>query len=189
MKNNICVYRHRRLDTNQIFYIGIGLKYRPNDIKYRNRYWNHIVSKTKYQVEVLYDNLSWEEACELEIFLIEIYGRKDLKQGNLCNLTNGGDGSYGRVLSKETKFKMSKGRLGKLGTFKGKKHTPEVIAKISLRRKGIPSYFKKIINKDKNIIYSSCIEAAKDLGINTSTLTYHLINKNSKFNIEYYKEQ
>lgn len=29
MENNICVYRHRRLDTNQVFYVGIGTKYRP----------------------------------------------------------------------------------------------------------------------------------------------------------------
>jgi hypothetical protein len=31
MENNILVYRHRRNDTNEVFYIGIGKKRRPFD--------------------------------------------------------------------------------------------------------------------------------------------------------------
>lgn len=186
--NNICVYRHKRLDTDEIFYIGIGLKYRPNDIKNRNRYWNHIINKTKYKVEILFENLTWKDACELEKSLIWLYGRKDLKNGTLCNLTDGGEGSYGRKISEETRKKLSKGRFGKPGTFKGRVHSDENKYKLSQMRIGVPSYHKKVINNDKNIIYNSCTEAANDLGIDVSTLTYHLKNKKSKFNIEYYNE-
>lgn len=73
----------------------------------RNKYWRNIVNKTKYSIEILYNNLSWEDAVDLEIFLIELYGRRDLNEGNLVNLTNGGEGSLGRKMTKELKEKIS----------------------------------------------------------------------------------
>jgi hypothetical protein len=86
------VYRHIRLDKNEPFYIGIG-----KDIKRafrkdsRNDYWNNI-SKNGYEVEILFENLTWEEACEKEKEFIKLYGRKDKGTGILCNMTDGGDG-------------------------------------------------------------------------------------------------
>jgi len=107
-ENNKVVYRHRRLDTNKIFYIGMGDLKRAysKDTAKRNKIWNDIVNKTIYQVEILADNLSWEDACELEVLLIEQYGRINLKTGTLANLTNGGDGSKGCSPSKETREKI-----------------------------------------------------------------------------------
>lgn len=35
--NNTIVYRHRRLDTNKIFYVGIGKDKRPYDINNRRK--------------------------------------------------------------------------------------------------------------------------------------------------------
>ena len=41
------VYRHRRLDNNQIFYIGIGNKEKRAYIKTkRSKFWNKINNKT-----------------------------------------------------------------------------------------------------------------------------------------------
>lgn len=135
MKNNICVYCHRRLDNNKIFYIGIGYKHRSEDKNNRNKYWNNIVNKSEYSVEILRENLSWEEACELEIFLISLYGRKDLNTGCLCNLTDGGEGSYGRKISEETRKKLGKGKENNKW-WVGRKHKKESKEKIRKFRQG-----------------------------------------------------
>jgi hypothetical protein len=53
--------------------------------------------------EMLFENMSFE----LEIDMIKNIGRKDLKRGPLCNLTNGGDGCSGKIYTLETKKKIS----------------------------------------------------------------------------------
>lgn len=121
------VYRHIRLDTNEIFYIGIGSE--NNDYKRahtkrnRNKYWHNIVNKTNYEVEIILDNLTWEEACTKEIEFIKLYGRRDLNQGTLVNMTEGGEGPLGFMHSQESKDKMSKSRIGKPSRNKGKPGT------------------------------------------------------------------
>jgi predicted GIY-YIG superfamily endonuclease len=111
MINSIyCLYRHIRLDKNEPFYIGIGTLDRPYSKHQRNRYWNYIVKKTDYNVEILLDGLTWEVACEKEKEFIKLYGRKDLGYGSLVNLTDGGDGTINHRHTQETKEKM-KGRL------------------------------------------------------------------------------
>lgn len=119
------VYRHRRLDTYEVFYIGIGKKEKRAYSKYnRNKHWHNIVNKVGYIVEILYEVDTWEEACELEMLLISEYGRKDLGLGNLVNRTDGGDGCLGAKCSKETRQKLS-------NSMRGKKHTEETKQKIS----------------------------------------------------------
>jgi hypothetical protein len=115
------VYRHIRLDKNEPFYIGIGgdSNYkRAYTKKGRNDFWNRIVNKTDYEVEILIDGLSWEQACEKEKEFIKLYGRKDLKSGTLSNLTDGGDGIQN--ISIEVRKKMSlknKGNKNALGCY------------------------------------------------------------------------
>ena len=106
------VYRHRRLDNNSIFYIGIGVnKNRAYQTRSRNNFWKNIVSKTKYQVEIIANGINYDDAKELEIFLISIYKRKDLYNGILCNMTDGGDGNSN--MSAEVKNKISTSLRGK----------------------------------------------------------------------------
>jgi hypothetical protein len=110
------VYRHIRLDKNEPFYIGIGSDENYNRAKTntrRNKHWINI-SKFGYEVDILFNELSWDEACEKEKEFIALYGREDLGKGSLCNLTNGGDGVLGRKFkhSEESKLKMSKSRKG-----------------------------------------------------------------------------
>lgn len=110
------VYRHIRLDKNEPFYIGIGSDENYNRAKTntrRNKHWLNI-SKFGFEVDILFDNLTWNEACEKEKEFIALYGRSDLGKGVLCNLTNGGDGVLGRIFkhSEDSKLKMSKTRKG-----------------------------------------------------------------------------
>lgn len=87
------VYQHRRKDTNDIFYIGIGeSKTRAYSKSGRNRTWHQITSNTEYTVEILHDNLTREQAKEIERTLIKEHGRLDKNQGKLANKSNGGEG-------------------------------------------------------------------------------------------------
>jgi len=87
-----CVYQHRRLDTGNIFYVGIGqLKNRSISTKSRNPYWRNIVRKTTVVVEIIGTFEKREDACLLEKKLIKQY-KKISEGGTLCNITDGGDG-------------------------------------------------------------------------------------------------
>ena len=105
-----CVYEHIRPDTNTIFYIGIGKK---NNRAYskcsRNTYWKNIVKKCNntFNINILHDALSWEEACEKEKQYIKQYGRIDNSTGILCNMTDGGEGILNLQHTDEAKLKIS----------------------------------------------------------------------------------
>lgn len=123
------LYQHLK-PNGEIFYIGIGKCEKRAYNKFnRNKYWKNIVNKYGYNVEILYDNLTIKEAKQLEIYLIKYYGRKDLKTGNLVNMTSGGEGTYGRITSKESNIKRS-------NSMKGRIFSKEHRLKLSLSNKG-----------------------------------------------------
>jgi hypothetical protein len=130
------LYRHIRLDSNQPFYIGIGQDEKRAYEKGRNEHWNNIVKKHGYKVQIMLDDLTWEEACEKEHEFIKLYGRADLGLGTLVNLTDGGDGSVGLKHTKEAKAKISAAKTGK----KFKKQSEETIAKRVATRKANGGY-------------------------------------------------
>jgi hypothetical protein len=125
-ESNAYLYIHRRLDTNDVFYVGIGIEKkfkRAFTTHCRNKWWKNIVKKTGFVVDIIYKNISWEQACKYEINLISMYGRKDLNKGNLVNMTSGGEGALNAIRSEETRKKMSI-------IMTGKKKTPEHIEKV-----------------------------------------------------------
>lgn len=107
-----CVYTHSRLDGT-VFYVGIGSPNRPHSERNCNQHWHNIVQKYGgYSINILHQNLTWEQACAIEIELIKKY--REISGAKLCNLTAGGDGSKGLVHSPESRAKRSavlKGRL------------------------------------------------------------------------------
>ena len=123
------VYRHIRLDKNQPFYIGIGKSdsdfNRAYSYKNRNVYWNNIVNVTNYRVEIMLQDITWDEACKKEIEFINLY-EKNTKNGMLCNISDGGEGGY---LSKEINEKRKRSLIGH-------KVTKETKEKIRLKAKG-----------------------------------------------------
>lgn len=143
------VYRHIRLDTNQPFYIGIGTDgtyKRANEKSRRSEYWKRIISKTEYDVEILFDNVSPEFAKQKEIEFIKLYGRVDTGTGILCNMTDGGDGTFNKVYTPEYRKKLSdkakergpQPQLQKIIEYRRTKHvvTEEIRRKISDANKG-----------------------------------------------------
>lgn len=124
------IYKHIRKDTNEVFYIGIGSKKnRAYSIYRRSEFWKKIVNKTDYIVEIIEDNLSWSDASDRERYWIKHYGRRDLNKGTLVNLTDGGEGSLGVIVSEQTKQKMKESR-------KFQKFSEETKQKISQSLKG-----------------------------------------------------
>ena len=87
--------------------------------------WNRITRKTDYRVEILEDDLTWEEAQNKEIWWINFYGRIDLNTGPLSNLTDGGDGMLGHKPTKETLEKLSIVRKGRCFRMAGWRMTDE----------------------------------------------------------------
>jgi len=121
------VYQHRRNDTNEIFYVGIGRNNkRPHSKSDRNIIWKNIVNKHGYTVEILHENIPYEECKEIERELISIHGRKDLGNGTLCNLTDGGEGILGLVHTDETKIKMRESKIGKTSSEETKRKISEL---------------------------------------------------------------
>lgn len=128
------VYRHIRKDKNEPFYIGIGsdLKYkRANERSRRNDIWYKITNKTEYEVQIIFYDITWEEACEKEKEFILLYGRIDLNTGVLCNMTDGGDGVVGFLFTDEIKEKISKAITG----IKRSDETRKKISQNSKRRR------------------------------------------------------
>ena len=125
------LYRHIRLDKNEVFYIGIGADMKRPYVKSgRNKQWRNIVAKTDYRVEILFDDIeTWEKACEKEKEFIKLYGRRDLGLGTLVNMTDGGEGSLGGNKTPETREKISR-------SSKGKKKSDDFKKKITRVKKG-----------------------------------------------------
>ena len=108
------VYTHTRLDTNEIFYVGIGSdsKYLRAYSRKRSNFWKNIVKDTDYKVNIFVDNISWEQANKEEIRLIKLFGRRDLALGTLVNMTNGGSGVNGYKHSELRLLKIKKNSTG-----------------------------------------------------------------------------
>jgi hypothetical protein len=130
------VYRHitKNKDISEVFYIGIGSdlnnKYkRAFETRRRSNFWKNIYNKYDFNVEIILDDLTWEQACNKEIEFIKLYGRRDLGLGTLCNLTNGGDGVIGLIWTKDHRDKLSK-------SLKGRVYSNETINKMSAAQKG-----------------------------------------------------
>lgn len=175
------VYKHIRLDTNEVFYIGIGKTKKRAFYKYgRNSHWKNIVNKVEYSVEIVTETDTWEKACQIEQYLIKFYGRYDLGTGNLVNKTDGGEGVNGFNHSEKTKKQISKSKKGCNNLFKGTKYTKDRALKCSsLHKKDLV-----ILNLDTGIFYETIKEVAETYNFKRTTLNAMLSGQNkNKTNI------
>lgn len=165
------LYRHIRLDTNDVFYIGIGTKinkefysnhkqefyraYRKSD---RNNFWNNIVNKTEYEIEIILESDNYEFVKEKEIEFIKLYGKKISNNGTLVNITDGGEGVSGTIISKEHRKKISDANKEKIPWNKNMKMSEEHKRILSEAHLGIGN---KIKGKSYEEVYG--IERAKEI--------------------------
>ena len=136
------VYEHIRLDNNTCFYVGKGKGERAYDLE-RNDHHDRISNRYGHAVLIIKDNLTEEEAFELERDTIEDYvfnlgyginikgyDDYDHKLPYLTNFTWGGEGASGMHHTEEAKMKISEAS-------KGRQHSEETKRKISESKKGI----------------------------------------------------
>ena len=139
------VYVHMRSTDDSVFYVGKGSKYRSTSKNGRSEYWHRIVNKHGLIVEIVKDQMTFDEANSYEIYLIA----KLREEGCiLCNLTNGGEGRSGYSVKEDTKLLISQATKGKKRTEEtktkmkgnknalGAKRSIETKAKISASKKG-----------------------------------------------------
>lgn len=174
------VYQHRRLDTDEVFYVGIGKSVkRAHHKRGRNTHWKNIVNKVGYSVEIVCTCEDWNEACQIEQYLIKFYGRRDLGLGSLVNMTDGGEGVLGITVSDETKSLMSKAKKGKPSNFKGSVMTEDHKRKISESKKGCnPTVVQGVLDTQTGVFYNSIKEASFYYDIKRTTLNAMLKGQN-----------
>jgi hypothetical protein len=129
--NRFYTYAYLREDRTP-YYIGKG---KGKRLYYKGK---GEVRKPKDKSRIIYlkQNLTEEEAFRHEVYMIAVFGRKDLGTGILHNLTNGGDGSSGYIHNEEALKKMSDARKGKPPHNKGKSLSEETKRKLSESHKG-----------------------------------------------------
>lgn len=164
------LYRHIRLDTNEVFYVGIGtminkvqLNYtRANCNKKRNKFWKRIVAKTDYEIEIMLESDDYEFIKQKEIEFIALYGRRNLGKGTLVNLTDGGEGSTGLIVSEETRVKKRNICIS-LGLRPpivfGRRNSPESIKRTADAIRGVPRLDMRGSN---NILATPVVQICKD---------------------------
>ena len=127
--NRFYTYAYLREDKTP-YYIGKGTGDRIYSTNRRNN-----PPKDKSRIIFLKQNLTEEEAFRHEIYMIAVFGRKDLGNGILHNRTDGGEGSSGWVPSEETRRKISEASKGNTYML-GKTLSEETKRKMSETRKG-----------------------------------------------------
>ena len=146
MKNPYYVYVFLREDRYSPYYVGKG----KDDRCYKRNGRNTNPPNDRTRINIVKDNLTEEEALELEQLLIQMWGVKG--EGILRNTRFGGKGNGGGYkMTEEQKEKLrrvkrtpewnrknSEAKKGKQMTL-GYKHTEETKQKISKSRMGQPS--------------------------------------------------
>lgn len=194
--NNYCVYCHIN-KTNGKRYVGITC--RDPETRWRNgtgySYNGHFHASIKkygwdgFEHIILHSGLSKKDACQYESDYIK---RWNLRDGNFgYNLTNGGEGCRGRILSEETKAKISASHIGigksvplseehkqKISeALRGKPHPHKIVKK----RKPFTEEQKKHVSDAHKIpvimydrdgvpikVFQSCREGAMYVGLKTA---------------------
>jgi len=115
MNGKFYVYEHWRTDKNECFYVGKGTGNRAYKMKDRNIFHKAIQQKLSnlglaIEIKIIFGGLSEQEAFDIEIARI-VFWRAD--GADLANLTDGGEGVSGIIVSKETKEKLRCAHIGK----------------------------------------------------------------------------
>lgn len=215
-KGKIAIYVHRKLDTMEPFYIGLGVNNRPWSFNKRSDEWKNIYNKQGVFVEIL-ETVEDRKLAELiEESYIYRFGRIGIdKNGILVNKSRGGEGAslqkseiwrkriseskMGNKFSEEHRKNLSKAKTGT----KLSEETKIKIRDYNLGRK-MPDWYSEyvrnrqygsnnsssvqVIDKNTNMIYGCIKECAIENNINPIKL-YKMLsgqNKNTT-SLSYYR--
>lgn len=128
------VYEHWRADKDQCFYVGKGRGRRANIVVRKNNYHTNIHQKLEdlgmcVEVRMVESGLGEAEALALEMTRIAFWRSRGIV---LANMTDGGEGTSGRV------HPVNIGNTYALG----RKQSQTAKDKISAARKGVPNKYK-----------------------------------------------
>lgn len=204
MNNCYTVYKH--ISPSNKVYIGITsrkpeLRWRKGNGYYNNKHFYNAIQKygwDNFKHEILFENLSKEEAEQKEIELIDYYNSTNTlfgynhDNGGHCSITATEEtkrkiskGNKGKIISRETRIKISKSTKGKrLGEHRSKE-AREKIRQANLGKVLSEKQKKKIReNSGRNIkvcqysldgklinIFDSQREAVRRLNIDNSSIT------------------
>ena len=113
------VYIHKKKSNGEVFYVGKGTANkkdffsRAKSSDKRNSYWKNIVSKHGFYFEIVAHFVDDKASQKFEKQLIKHYGRRNLKTGCLVNMTDGGDGHCGIIVTAEQRKIRSINAQGK----------------------------------------------------------------------------
>ena len=176
------VYSHVNLVNNKI-YIRItkqipSYRWGSHGQGYKDspRFWNAIQKYgwDNFEHNILFSELTKDEACKKEIELIKQYNSNDDRYG--YNMTSGGEQHY--VFNEEVKQKLREQKVGsnnpqwgKHKTEDEKKHLQNIMIK---KTKDGNNHAKKVRCKDTGIIYYSCKDAARNTGNKNERQATHI---------------
>ena len=166
--NSFYTYAYLREDGTP-YYVGKGTGDRWK-LKHRQGF---IKVPSADRVLFLKEDLTEAQAFAHERYMIAVLGRKDLGTGCLRNLTDGGEGTSGRLYSEETKAKLRAAHKNGNRVYNDRKLSEETKAKLSaatkkqLAEKGHPR--AKPVEID-GVVYPHAVAAAKALGVSKSTI-------------------
>jgi hypothetical protein len=124
-------YGHYKADSKELFYIGKGKGNRSHEKDSRSDFWQNIVNKHGYTIEIFAEWQSEKDAFIHEKFLIECF--RDLTE--LCNLTDGGDGCSGYVWTEEQKAKLKLRKPPRLGAVLSEKTRKQIsLSQLGIKR-------------------------------------------------------
>ena len=136
IQNKFYVYMY--LDQNNIpFYIGKGCGKRFKINIHLSKYHEQPFLQNKIKkvgvdnikIHFLHESLTEKLSLYWEEYWINYIGRRDKREGTLCNLVDGGKCNSGRIVSLETRKKLSV-------AMKGKMHSKETKQKMSNTQRG-----------------------------------------------------
>ncbi len=163
--NNYYTYAYLREDGTP-YYIGKGKGSRIiRKHRRRNRHYFNPPNDAN-KIIFLKKNLTEEQAFKHEIYMIAVLGRKDLGTGILRNMSNGGEGSSGFIMSKEARQKLSISHKGKKKSIETRMKMSSASKGRNLGRKHSEEEKKKMKGKntEKNSVHSKIYKITFDNG-------------------------
>ena len=163
------------------------IRYKNLDCKLQKKIYHSLLKygfdSHKFEVIVSGD-FNQQLLNELEIHYIRLYN----SFSNGLNLTAGGLGSRGRIVSEHTRKKISDSNKGKPSPNKGKSPSEETRRKISEKKKNYVTSEetkkklslvggRKVIDTSTGIVYSSGKKASDFLKVNHNTFLCWMIGK------------